>query len=193
MDKGNCYIMLDTETTGLDTRNAVAWQIGMVAFTSGYYEITSFVQDAGVLANEWEPSTLNFAYKTYSPAVVNAASSIKDEGDYLKMVGNAVTFIENLVKEYGFKNVYLICNHTEFDWPIFLNSLSKAGIGIPLTGLIHYQNKLDMQSLCIGKVGTKHKAAYAELKKVAPSVTHNAIEDCYSQIGMLKFFGVELP
>ena len=187
------YIMLDSETTGLDTRNAVAWQIGMVTFTADYCEVSSYISSAGVNPAEWEPSTLNFAHKTYTPEIVQKATSEVSDVSYLSMMGSAVDYLVWQVKQFGFKNVYLICNHTEFDWPIFLNSLSKAGIGIPLTGLVHYQNKLDMQSLCIGKVGAKHKAVYAELKKVSPSVQHLALADCYSQIEMLKYFGVELP
>jgi hypothetical protein len=186
------YIMFDSETTGLDTRNAVAWQIGMVAFTSDYCEVSNFITSSGVTPGEWEPSTLNFAHKTYSPEVVAIATK-QEYAEYIKMIGSAVDYITQHVNRWGFKNVYLICNHTEFDWPIFLNSLSKAGIAIPLTGLVHYQNKLDMQSLCIGKVGAKHKEVYAELKKVSAPVQHLALADCYFQIGMLKYFGVELP
>lgn len=191
-EETKCYIMADTETTGLDTRNAVAWQIGMVAFENNYAIDLRFQATSGISPGLWEPSTLDFANKTYGQYVAIAAI-MEDYSDYLDMMVRAKEFIEERIGEYGYKNVYLICNHVEFDWPILLNSFTRAGIALPLTGLIHYQNKLDLQSLCRGKAGKKWPEAYAEFKKVSPPVTHLALDDCMSQIAMLEYFGVELP
>lgn len=191
-EETKCYIMADTETTGLDTRNAVAWQIGMVAFENNYALDLSFQSIAGVPVVEWEPSTLEFAEKTYTAQTVDLATNVFT-GIYLEVMQKVKDFIEERIGEYGYKNVYLICNHVEFDWPILLNSFTRAGIALPLTGLIHYQNKLDLQSLCRGKAGKKWPEAYAEFKKVSPLVKHLALDDCMSQIAMLEYFGVELP
>lgn len=191
-EETKCYIMLDTETTGLDTRNAVAWQIGMVAFENNYLIDLTYQVIAGVPAVEWEPSTLEFANKTYNAHTLDIATKHVAE-HYIPMMQQAMEFIEERISDYGYKNVYLICNHVEFDWPILLNSFTRAGIALPLTGLIHYQNKLDLQSLCRGKVGKKWPEAYAEFKKVSPPVKHLALDDCMSQIAMLEYFGVELP
>ena len=191
-EETKCYIMADTETTGLDTRNAVAWQIGMVAFESDYAVSLDFTAIASVPSAEWEPSTLDFAKKTYNDPTIELATKHM-AGYYITMMQHAMEFIEERIGEYGYKNVYLICNHVEFDWPILLNSFTRAGIALPLTGLIHYQNKLDLQSLCRGKAGKKWPEAYAEFKKVSPPVNHIALDDCMSQIAMLEYFEVELP
>lgn len=190
----NLYIMLDTETTGLDTRNAVAWQVGMVAFNRDYVVETTFVEMAGVDKHEWEPSTLEFAMKTYDANIFIAATTTTEEFYYyLAMMQKVADYLEQLTAAWGYKNVYLICNHTEFDWPILLNSFTKAGIALPLTGLIHYQNKLDLQSLCRGKVGSKWPEEYKEFRAGSPAVKHLALDDCMSQIDMLTYFGVSLP
>lgn len=191
-EETKCYIMADTETTGLDTRNAVAWQIGMVAFENNYAIDLLFSETAGVSPGVWEPSTLEFAKNTYSSGQLRVATK-ENPDEYVVLMQHAMEFIEERIGEYGYKNVYLICNHVEFDWPILLNSFTRAGIALPLTGLVHYQNKLDLQSLCRGKVGKKWPEAYAEFKKVSPPVKHLALGDCMSQIAMLEYFGVELP
>ena len=187
------YIMLDTETTGLDTRSALAWDISMVALNSKYEVLEEHCAIFGRHSNLWEPSTLAFAKKTYSEDVFAAATTPLRFVDEIERMDVVVQFITKYTDKVGLKNVYLICNHVEFDWPILLNSFTRAGIALPLTGLIHYQNKLDLQSLCRGKAGKKWPEAYAEFKKVSPPVKHLALDDCISQIGMLEYFGVELP
>lgn len=187
------YIMLDTETTGLDTRNAVAWQIGMAVFTPDYIVDSEFESTCGVPMVEWESSTLDFAHKTYGMGQALAACSTGTNPNYLEFMTQATSFIEGVTKQYGFKNVWLICNHVEFDWPIFLNSLARAGMATPLTGYIHYRNKLDMQSLCMGKVGRRYEEVYNRIRHDSQPVQHKALADCISQINLLYDFGVALP
>ena len=194
MQKTNVYVMLDSETTGLDTRSAVAWQVGMLAFIhegQHYVPISNLEVSSGVSKEVWEPSTLEFAVKTYGQALVDTVATKESFTDYVAMMQHVVDYFNNLIDGYGYKNVHVICNHTEFDWPILLNSFSRAGIALPLPGLVHYANKLDMKSLCIGRVGKQHAAVY----KAMPykPVLHQALADCYSQLDLLDYFGVELP
>ena len=187
------YVMLDTETTGLDPSKALAWQVGMIAFTSDYEKLSSFEVTSGIEPREWDQETLKWAAMQY-PKEVFEGATVLGSYSYKHAMLDVQDWLSFIVSEYGIKNVVLICNHVEFDWPILLNSFVAAGIDRKAASqLIYYRNKLDLQSLCIGKVGAAHDTIYRLLPSSSEVVTHRALEDCYRQIEMLKHFGVELP
>ena len=188
------YIMLDTETTGLDTRSALAWDISMVAFNSKYEVLEEHCAIFGRHSNLWEPSTLAFAKKTYSEDVFAAATTPLRFVDEIERMDVVVQFITKYTDKVGLKNVYLICNHVEFDWPILLRSIEDTyGKDTDAPELFHYQNKLDLQSLCRGRVGAHWASEYKEFRAANNGPAHTGLADCYSQIGMLQWFGVTLP
>jgi len=186
------YIMLDTETTGLDTRSALAWDISMVAFNSRYEVLEEHCAIIGRHPSIWEPSTLAFAKKTYSEDVFTAATTPIGYDLELERLNRVVKFIKRYTDMVGLKNVYLICNHVEFDWPILLRSIGFR-LNTDATGLFHYQNKLDLQSLCRGRVGEHWAMEYKEFRAANKGPAHTGLADCYSQIGMLQWFGVTFP
>lgn len=183
------YIMLDTETTGLDTRSAVAWDISMVAFNSKYEVLEEHCAIIGRHPDNWEPSTLAFAKKTYSASTFTTATTPIAYGLELERLDGVIKFIKKYTDMVGLKNVYLICNHVEFDWPILLRSIEDPDA----SDLFHYQNKLDLQSLCRGRVGQHWASEYKEFRAANNGPAHTGLADCYSQIGMLQWFGVTFP
>lgn len=192
MDK-KVYIMLDNETTGTDPRTALAWQVGMIAFTSDYNKVCSFEVTSGIPEREWDKDTFIWARSTYSASMFLAATT-RGQYEYKHAMVDVQDWIGFLTDKYGIKNVFLICNHVEFDWPILLNSFAAAGLDPKSSKeIIYYRNKLDLQSLCIGKAGNQHESIYKTLPSSRENVTHHALADCSAQINMLKAFGVELP
>jgi len=188
------YIMLDTETTGLDTRSALAWDISMVAFNSKYEVLEDISVISGVVKGYWEPSTLAFAKKTYDAATLAMATQVKPGYEDMNLMDDVVKFIKKYTDKVGLKNVYLICNHVEFDWPILINTLEATyGKNTDAHDLFHYQNKLDLQSLCRGRVGEHWAREYKEFRAANNGPAHTGLADCYSQIGMLQWFGVTFP
>ena len=188
------YIMLDTETTGLDTRSALAWDISMVAFNSKYEVLEDHCAIIGRHPSIWEPSTLAFAKKTYSEDVFTIATTLLDYDLEIERTDGVIKFIKKYTDMVGLKNVYLICNHVEFDWPILLRSIEDIyGAGTDAHDLFHYQNKLDLQSLCRGRVGEHWAMEYKEFRTANKGPAHTGLEDCYSQISMLQWFGVTFP
>lgn len=188
------YIMLDTETTGLSNWPALAWDISMVAFNSRYEVLEGQGVIIGRHPSIWQPSTLAFAKKTYSEDVFAAATTPIAYDLELERMDEVIKFIKRYTDMVGLKNVYLICNHVEFDWPILLRSIEDTyGAGTDAPELFHYQNKLDLQSLCRGRVGEHWAMEYKEFRAANKGPAHTGLEDCYSQISMLQWFGVTFP
>lgn len=194
METPSVYIMLDTETTGLNPLYALAWDISMVAFNHRYETLEEHCAIVGKHPGLWEPSTLEFAKKTYDQATLALATTQLNYEDELEEMDKVVQFIQKYTRLVGIKNVYLICNHVEFDWPILLRTLKDTyGANTDAPELFHYQNKLDLQSLCRGRAGAYWASEYKEFKANNPTIAHKGLADCYSQIGMLHWFGVSFP
>lgn len=198
------FIMLDTETTSLDPRVALPWQVGFIVFDSSYHTILTYSGSSPLPSNLWDAETLQWATNNYGVDYLldNAACSTDNAADRLCLMGAWSQFIQEVmnalqmvVAANGKENVYLICNHVEFDWSVLLNAQAKAGITKnSFEKIIHYRNKLDLQSLCIGTCLRKgYYESYNDYKAYSGKpVTHKAIEDCASQIKMLQFFEVPL-
>lgn len=198
------FIMLDTETTSLDTRVALPWQVGFIVFDSTYHTILTYQWDSPLPTNLWDTGTLDWAKNTYGEEYVydhaaddslNAADRLCLMGAWGQMISEVMNALQMVIAANGKENVYLICNHIEFDWSVLLNAQAKAGITKnSFEKIIHYRNKLDLQSLCIGAAGFKnYHESYNDYKAYSgKAVTHKALEDCESQIKMLQFFEVPL-
>ncbi len=200
------FIMLDTETTSLNLRTGLPWEIGMVVFDSNYVHLADWCQSSPVPESCWDAGTLDWACNTYGREVVAdracvyGGSALKTGSAWVNYSNFIIQFtntLKMLVAAHGKENVYLICNHVEFDWSMLLNAQAKAGIAKDsVEKIIHYRNKLDLQSLCIGSAcarGYSYDAMYKDFKAYMASrgkdkVAHRAVEDCSSQIEMLRFF-----
>lgn len=198
------FIMLDTETTSLNTREALPWQVGLIVFDSTFHTILTYQCSSPLPTNLWDASTLDWAKNTYGEEYVydNAADDSPNAADRLcligawgQMISEVMNALQMVTAANGKENVYLICNHVEFDWSVLLNAQAKAGITKnSFEKIIHYRNKLDLQSLCIASTGVKnYHESYNDYKAYAGKpVSHKALEDCESQIKMLQFFEVPL-
>ena len=200
------FIMLDTETTSLNTREALPWQVGFIVFDSNFHTILTYSGSSPLPTNLWDAGTLDWAKNTYGDeylaehaAIVtdNAADRLCLLGAWGQMISEVMNALQMVTTANSKENVYLICNHVEFDWSVLLNAQAKAGITKnSFEKIIHYRNKLDLQSLCIGSAcarGYSYSAMYKDFKAYMAScgkdkVVHRAVEDCESQIEMLRFF-----
>lgn len=197
------FIMLDTETTSLDTRVALPWQVGFIVFDSNFHTILTYEKSSPLPSNLWDAGTLDWATNQYGPENIEKAAMLADNaadrlclmGQWGQMISEVMNALQMVVATNGKENVYLICNHVEFDWSVLLNAQAKAGITKnSFEKIIHYRNKLDLQSLCISSTGLKnYHESYNDFKAYAgKAVAHTALEDCASQIKMLRFFEVPL-
>ena len=198
------FIMLDTETTSLNTREALPWQVGFIVFDSSFHTVLTYSGSSPLPTNLWDAGTLDWAKNTYGDeylaehaAIVtdNASDRLCLLGAWGQMISEVMNALQMVVAANSKENVYLICNHVEFDWSVLLNAQAKAGITKnSFEKIIHYRNKLDLQSLCIGATRLKnYHESYNDYKAYAGKpVSHKALEDCESQIKMLQFFEVPL-
>lgn len=188
----NLYIMLDLETTAIDPRFGYIWEVGMVAFNNRYETVEEYADSILRTEDQWDPSALDWARKHYgnSLPMAETRATYNDERELLNQI---CCFIERQKNMYGAKNLYLICNHVEFDWVWLQYAGRTLDMEVRVEKLIHYQNKLDLQSLCRGKIGRHWDSEYKHFKEARPKVAHRALDDCYGQIGMLQWMGVELP
>ena len=198
------FIMLDTETTSLNTREALPWQVGFIVFDSTFHTLLTYSASSPLPANLWDKGTLEWAKNTYGDeyladhaAIVtdNAADRLCLMGAWGQMISEVMNALQMVTAANGKENVYLICNHVEFDWSVLLNAQAKAGITKnSFEKIIHYRNKLDLQSLCIGTCLRKgYYEIYNDYKTYTKKpVSHKALEDCEGQIKMLQFFEVPL-
>lgn len=199
------FVMLDTETTSLDTRRGLPWEIGLIAFDSRYKKILEWSSKSPIPVNSWDADTLEFARNSMGYTFVeeyavthdrSALGTVAAWNNYAQMIAECMNVLTMLAAGDN-KNLYLICNHVEFDWSMLLNAQEKAGITKnSFEKIIYYRNKLDLQSLCRGSAcarGHNYNAMYGDYKAYMAScgkdkVAHRAIADCEHQIGMLRFF-----
>lgn len=193
-------MMIDTETTGLDPRTSLAWEVGCVIFDDEDYQIEEeFSIQVPLSAFNWEPATREFALKTYGSEVVNFVSVVNPgmeslkamQEEYLFQYGKLANWLEAKYLESEGKLV-AVMNHVEFDLPILKRSLARYKISSTFLGF-KYNQYFDLQSLCRGAAKGRFAEEYAVFKSLYPAgVAHRAVEDCRSQINMLKHFGVKL-
>lgn len=193
------YIMLDLETTSLDTLTAHPVEIGMVVFTPFFEPLESFEATLPRPADQWDQGTLEWAANLYSKGrldlLVGAGHSDFDRvGFRIQALEGFGRWVEEWTRRAGgAKNLHVVVNHPEFDIPILRRALGHYGFTYPF----HYQNHLDCKSLIIGANGwsaldaIKRDRARIRVAKEEPK--HEALADCYSQIRWLKNLGVKLP
>jgi hypothetical protein len=53
------FIMLDTETTSLNLRTGLPWEIGLVAFDSNYHTVLEWSKKSPIPVSSWDENTLS--------------------------------------------------------------------------------------------------------------------------------------
>ena len=121
------YIVLDTETTGLDTSTAGIISFSYILtdleneFERGTIEMNPFESDADV-ANAAEALKVN----GYTPEQVASFQSLADGMKQVAQVFERATLLNN-----GFWPRVMGYNIATYDMPIILNNAKKCGVELP--------------------------------------------------------------
>lgn len=214
MSKKKAYIHLDFETTSLKPWKGHARSYGMVITDAELRPYGQASHEEWVHPGFWDKDALDWAAKTYGPEFI-ADSLEKGLTDWRHIWAHLTDAFNRDIKlfqdAFGEHELWLVCNHTDFDFTILRVMYDMLTRNCP----IKYNHSLDMQSLMIGHdSGREHQESLSrsiggddrettsssgELRKLydarggKENVTHNALEDALAQVAMLAAQGVRLP
>lgn len=222
--KKKAYIHLDFETTTLQAFKGHARSYGMVITDHELRAYGTASDEEWVHPNLWHPRTLDWAAKTYGPEFIQESmdKGLKDwRHIWAHLTDQFNENIKQFQRVFGEHELWLVCNHTDFDFTILKVMYEMLTRECP----IKYNHSLDMQSLMVGhdsgfsrgcQVTKNGLSIYADprvdvsvdrrptedvykLRSLydkrggKENVTHNALEDAMAQVEMLLAQGVRLP
>lgn len=174
----NKILMLDLETTSLNVFDAKIWEVGAVLVSFPHFKvIEAYEYTVGVLPEDWDEETLEWAKKTYPPHIVELATSSP-----LGMVKPAEDFI-SWVERLDLKRTIIMCNHPEYDISVLKANL-PTGYKLPWS----HRNVQDLQSVIWGLVHYNSSIfmSLSDALKNGSKTSHRAVQDCLDQIEWLQ-------
>lgn len=198
-NKKRVDIMFDIESLALST-DATIVQLSAVAFDikskKVLEEFNMFIDINSVKELVWSNDTIAFWLKNERSKFLFNQMISKGKVQESVVIRSFHTFLKKYVRDYGQDNVFLWANGMLFDTAVIENKFKLINESNPIL----YKNKLDLRTLVktvvmlkgiqetslVGRAMTENKKTYNK------GTIHNALDDCYFQICLLKQCLIEL-